>query len=386
MTFTDEVGRASKLARAIISEYAAWSDKVRYGDELHDVYRQVFDFLNFRVETADSCLLLLDNRRVGDALGLCRSLLEHHLLFMLTCRGTKFFVAQDLSNQTESEFKRTLAAKQAELEAGIEQPYIAVEKHPRMKRRLLYVYEGLASPDPSLPEFRIPLHFFRFRQFNPEFHRLKDENYFRYYEPTEAQVEADEKYREDQDAWYRFYLSYDALLYCLKINGLADDALQARIEAHYTFLGEFLHPTHESARKLHNNANTYDGKTRIGLDQQYTEAAVLLGYLYVCYLLAALLDEAASFFEHAPKKYVTEPGTAGLRALTARVPSDFPYFWFLSNDPPAWDRYNFFTHHPDRAERNTWGNYEHVPLQRVLFNQHIYDHLKMSYGFWEQNK
>jgi hypothetical protein len=70
MTVADEIDRASKLARDIIAEYVAWSDKVTYGDELHDLYREVFDFVNFRVETADSCLLLLDNRRVGDALGL----------------------------------------------------------------------------------------------------------------------------------------------------------------------------------------------------------------------------------------------------------------------------------------------------------------------------
>ena len=113
---------------------------------------------------------------------------------------------------------------------------------------------------------------------------------------------------------------------------------------------------------------------------------MLLGYLYVCYLLAATLDEAADFFERAPGKYMADPGTADLRAATARVPADFPYFWFLFNDPPLWDRYNYCLHHTTGDELTAWGGFEHVPFDQVPFDQHIYPHLKMAYGFWENAK
>ena len=53
---------------------------------------------------------------------------------------------------------------------------------------------------------------------------------------------------------------------------------------------------------------------------------MLLSYLYVCYALAATLDEAATLLEGAPRKYVANAGTADLRATTARLPSEFPYF------------------------------------------------------------
>ena len=389
MTVADEIDRASKLARDILSEYVAWYDKIQYGHERHAIYGEVLDFVNFRAETADSCSLLLDNRHVADALGLCRSLLENHLLFMLTCRGTKFFEAVD-TRLTGAKFKQELQDKQAEVEQlrkDGKTPCLGVEAYPRRKGFLMYIYEGWNSPDPELPGFRIPHHYFQFRQFNPEIHRLKDENYFRYYEPTHQQEAADKKQRLEQEDRYRFYLSYDALLQCLELNGLADDAIQARIEAHYVFLGQFLHPTHEAARELHISPNDYDARTRIGLSQTYTEFAVLLGYLYVCFLLAATLDEAASLFEHAPGKYMTDPGTTDLRAATTRLPVEFPYFWFLTNDPPVWDRYNYCLHHTTKQERDTWGGgYENVPFGQVLFDQHIYPHLKMSYGFWENNK
>ena len=146
-----EIDRASKLARDQITEYAAWRGKIQYGREIHAIYGDVLDFVNFRVETADSCLLLLANRRVADALGLCRALLENHLLFMLMCRGTKFFQLEDTQLKGAA-FKAKLKEKQAELkqlqnEEGV--VCLGVDKHPRRDGLLIYIFEGLDSPDPD---------------------------------------------------------------------------------------------------------------------------------------------------------------------------------------------------------------------------------------------
>lgn len=384
-TMADEITRAKQIARAMIDEYVAWQGNITYGDELHTIYTETLDFVNFRVETADSCLLLIENARIADALGLSRSLFENYILLILMCRGTKFFRLQDLSNLSEREFKEALAAKQVELQqlqTDSKSACLAVERYPRAKRHLMYVFEGLNSPDPDLPGFRIPAHYFHFREFNPETMRLKDENYFQYYEPDPEMKKVDRKHRLDQEARYRFYLSYDSLLQCLELNDFADDAVQARIEAHYTFLGKFLHPTHNAARDLHNNSNVYDGQARIGMGQAYADTAVLLACIYVCYILAATLDEVTDLFERAPAKYMNDPGTTDLRAATARVPAAFPYFWFLFNDPPLYDRYNYCIHHATDDELAEWGGYASVPPERVPFDQYIYKHLQLSLGSW----
>lgn len=382
-TAADEITRAKQIARAMIDEYVAWRRNIMYGEELHAMYMEALDFVNFRVETADSCLLLIENGRIADALGLSRSLFENYLLLMLMCRGTKFFQWEDLSNLSEGEFKKALAAKQAQLQqlpTDGKTQCLAVERYPRAKRHLMYVFEGLNSPDPDLPDFRIPAHYFHFRQFNAEAMRLRDENYFQYYAPAPEMRNADRKHRLAQETRYRFYLSYDSLLQCLELNGFADDALQARIEAHYTFLGKFLHPTHNAARDLHENSNVNDGQTRIGMGQPYAEIAVLLAHIYICHILAATIDEVADLFEQAPAKYMADPGTTDLRAATARVPAAFPYFWFLFNDPPLYDRFNYCIHHATDDELTEWGGYANVPPERVPFNQHIYSHLQRALG------
>jgi hypothetical protein len=383
------IARADELAGVMIDEYAGWRGKLAYGPELHAMYMDTFAFVNFRVETADTCLLLIRNGRVADALGLCRSLLENHLLFMLMCRGTKLFKLEDLTTLTEGQFKQRLAEKQAELaelQAAGKTPCLAVEKYPKAKRHLMYVFHGYKSPDPELPDFMIPEHYFHFRQFRPESLRLNDDDYFQFAQPSTETKKKLRGHQENQQAKYRFYLSYDALLQCLELNGLAGKATLARIEAHYTFLGRFLHPTHDAARGLHEQPSSHDGKTHIGLGQPYAQAAILVARVYVCYLLAATLDEAATLFEQAPGKYMADPGTTSLRAATKRVPAEFPYFWFLFNDPPLYDRFLYGIHHASDDELAQWGGYENVPSDHVEFHQYIYSHFKDGLNGWPNHR
>jgi hypothetical protein len=143
-TLADEITRAKQLARDLITEYVDWRDKIRYGQEQPFEYMEALDFINFRVETADSCLLLLENQLVADALGLCRALLENHLLFMLMCRGTKFFQLEDTGLKGAA-FRARLKEKQAELKALQDEGktrYLRIEEYPRRSGYLMYVLEG----------------------------------------------------------------------------------------------------------------------------------------------------------------------------------------------------------------------------------------------------
>lgn len=93
---TGEIARVVGSARAMLDAYASWGRRISYGEVYHAFYGDMLEFVNFRMETADSCLLLIQNSKVSDSLGLSRSLLEHYLLLMLMCRGRKFFQLQDL--------------------------------------------------------------------------------------------------------------------------------------------------------------------------------------------------------------------------------------------------------------------------------------------------
>ncbi|RPK39925.1 hypothetical protein EES40_23745 [Streptomyces sp. ADI93-02] len=349
------------------------------------MYGDIFEFVNIRMETAESCLLLLENDKVADSLGLSRSLLEHYLLFLLMCRGNKYFQLVDLSgeNLSEGQFKVRLREEQKKLDAlraEGKSHCLEVRKYRRAKHRLMYVFEGLK--DTVDPDFLIPLHFFQYQQFRPDVMRLKDENYFQYYE-DEADIKKVLRDNQNGEAWrYKNYLSYDALLQCLELNNLATPAVMHRIEAHYTFLGKFLHPTNGAARDLHEQNNWHSGESGVGIGQPYTTRAKLLAALYLCYSMASLLQEVTGLTDRAPRKHYADSGTADLWSAIRSVSVDFPYFWFLFNDAPLYDRYLYCIHHASAEDLAEWGGYEGVPLEKVPFNQHIYSHFSDSLNGW----
>lgn len=383
----DEIKKALSLSRKMVGEYLNWYDKISFGSTHNTVYSDIIDFVNFRIETANSCLGLIENEKISDSLGLSRSLLENYLLLTLMCRGTKYFRLQSLEDKTPEEFTRYLIEQQADLverKKSSSAGALYVAKYPRGKRHLMYVFEGFSGNDDE--GFVIPAHFFHFREFHPETMRLKGADYFEYYNPGPEARRVQKDQRANAEALYRFYLSYDALLQCLELNEIADDNVIARIEAHYTFLGKFLHPTHNAARLLHEKANYYTGRPAIGMDQEYTKDSILLSALYVAYLLAGILDEVASFFESAPPKYVTDAGTTDLRELTSSVRASFSYFWFLFNGAPLWDKFNHAIHHLNDEELAEYGGYEGVPDSAIAFDWDIYRHLSSAIAAWTNGR
>jgi hypothetical protein len=125
-------------------------------------------------------------------------------------------------------------------------------------------------------------------------------------------------------------------------------------------------------------SNVQATRPAIGDDQTYAPVARLLAVLYVCYIVHGLLDELAMLLEQAPEHYVKDPGTATLRKEMAKLAPAFDYFWFVFNEPPIYDKFNWCIYHATDDELKEWGHYSKAPGERIPFNQHIYNHFKSS--------
>lgn len=378
-----EVAEVNEHSRNLLRAYQGWGQNIKSGQVDNTLYGDLLDFVNFRFETADTCLLLIEKEKIADALGLCRSILENYMLFMLMCRGHKLFRLQNLEDKTEGDFKSYLRDRQQELEqqqkAGTTN-CLAVKKYPRAKRHLMYIFEGLK--DESEPGFMIPLHYFEFRDFYPETMRLTDEDYFEYHPSPASVAKAQKEHQQNLTFMYRHYLSYDALIQCLELNGIADKKAQAKIEAHYTFLGKYLHPTHDAARSLRQRNNWHSRQTILGFDHPYEKAAILLASLYVCFLITGILEEIAGVLENAPERYISDAGTTKLRSLISQTEQRFTYFWFIFNEAPLWDKFNYCIHHVSDEELAAFKHYSNIPSELIPFNMHVYGHLKDALGGW----
>ena len=387
MTTDEEIQRLTSLSREMIAEYVSWGSKIKV-KSLSSVFMDITDFVNFRMETVESCLELIKSGKIADALGLCRSLLEHYLLLQLLCRGDKYFQLQSLQSKTPTEINEYLAEQQEDLakkhENGENLECLYVAHYPREKKHLMYVFEGLRSE--GEPDFRVPIHIFQFQDFQPSVMRLKDEDYFDYYEPPADLKAAQRKFRNQAKFNYRHHLSYDALIQCLVLNDLADPARVLRIEAHYTFLGRFLHPTHHAARDLHERSNWHSDNTVVGMSSPYSKTSQLLAACYVAFLTASIIDEIALLFESAPSRYITDAGTDSLRKSTKAVAESVSYFWFLDNEASLYDRFNWAVNHVDDADLSKYGGYAGIPSEKIKFEANIFMNFSNALGGWSNQR
>lgn len=374
-----EIARVRSLTRDLLAGYVAWGPELKYGDTYQAVYGDVFDFVNFRMESVESCLTLLDDSKVSDSLALCRSLLENYMVFALICRGRKYVMVQDLTSLDTEKFKEELAKAEAAWQKSATDgttSLIAVRKYPDANRHIEYVYDDIRFDDGEPAP--VSIYYFHLDEFNPEAMRLKDEDYFEYYPMPPDVRRSDAKYRREQLARYRYILSYDSLKRSLHLNGLLDRAALLRLEAHYTFLGQYLHPTKGAMRRLRNDDNWYDGRPQIGMDRSYRQSAELLASAYVLQLAISFIEEIVNYFDAQPKRDVVFSGTTHLHELLDDAKSSTSYFWFLTNEPSEWDRYNWCVHFASKEDIESWGGYLNSPTEDIKFNKNILGNLESA--------
>ena len=303
------------------------------------------------------------------------------------CRGDKYFRVWDLSAKTAEEFAEIFEKEKSawvkKRDAG-KTNCVDLLKHPRAKRHIMLVYDGIVFEDGErLP---VSMYFFHFDDFSPETLRLDSSDYFEYHEQSADLKKALKSHRLEAQLKYRHFLSYDGLLMCMDLNDLVDKQGRLRVEAHYTFLGKFLHPSKDSMRDLHERSNWHSGRPTIGMEYPYTQAARLLASSYVCYLVAGILDEFASLFEKAPKKYVANANAEELRKVVASVPASMPYFWFIYNEAPSYDKFNWAVHHATNEQLKKYGGYLGLPTALIPFNQHIHSSLSHGLSGWSNTR
>lgn len=375
------LGKAQNDLGLLLTEYTELSSHIVPGDVADMFHYDLVDFVNFRLETVDSCKLLIDSDKVADSLALNRSLMENYLIFILMCRGNKYI---RLGNFKGVKGTMDEILEQERQKVG-KDSLLSVEPYPDLRRHLLYIFEGLrpkGKPDAQ----PVPYHHFLYKEFRPEEFRLDSEDYFTYYDEPDDVKEVQKKARKQQSDMYSRYLSYDAIVKSLIVNDIVDDRAALRINAHYTFLGTFLHPTADAFRNLHERNNHHDFVTRIGLEQPLSKVSKLLAYTYTIHNAIGILNELAAKLDDAPSEYFTESGTGSIKALIERLEAEYSFFWYVFNEPSKYDKFNYAIHHVDDDELSSVGGYENIDSTQVTFNQYIYGNFESTFGGWSNQR
>ena len=92
----------------------------------------------------------------------------------------------------------------------------------------------------------------------------------------------------------------------------------------------------------------------------------------------------SGLFEDAPSRFIKNAATDELRTLAAKAVATTPYFWFIFNEAPLYDRFNWAIHHA--TDELGIERYEDVPSKLVPFNQHILTSLEHGLGGWTNSR
>ena len=124
----------------------------------------------------------------------------------------------------------------------------------------------------------------------------------------------------------------------------------------------------------------------VGMERPYTQVARLLANAYVCYLVAGYLDEFARLFETASAEYVRDPKTQHLRTSVEDVEDTIPYFWFLFNEAPTYDKFNWASHRATDEQLADVAGYEELSTDLIPFQADVYENLRRGLLSWSNGR
>jgi hypothetical protein len=381
-----EIVACQQALGAVLDAYRNLDDARRVGEVQQTLYDDMTHFVNLRLETVSSVALLAENDRVADALGLCRALLEHLLLLRLMTRGRRYIQVNAPITEGSAAAKRLLREAKDTLARdharGENADIVDARLFPGGRfPRLMWIRDGLTNQDE--PDFYVSYHYFLFNEFRPESHRLDEERGIALWlpkkDPRRKRLRQSQLKRQQRERdRYEQFLSWSALLNSLDVNGLMTKRQRRLMEGQYTFLGRFLHPTSGAALDLHDPSNFHDTVPGVGLRQPYDRRAVLLAMLYAAWIASDLADEIADMLEAAPSRYIAAPGTDDLRVATAFVRKRLGYFWFLQDEPPLWDRYEYAIREATDQQLRASGGYAGIDAAQVHCEWNAYERLKRA--------
>ncbi len=381
MSLQSEVEELNSQVSNLLGMYDGWSESFEYGAAGYDAYYKLVDFANFRLETVMSTLDLINNNQVADAFTLERTLLENYLLYLLMCRGHKYFQLRSLKGKKQDEIVKIIEDESKLAGHG---DLIEVREHPKLAKHLMYIREGLKIKGAT--EYTIPFHNFVYGQFDPMTMRLDEKGYFAYFEFEDEDDSQQHAWKQNQEQLYRHYLSYDALLQNLLINEIVDSEAVKRIEAHYTFLSTFVHPTNDSFRDLHKNSNEHSFKTMIGFDEPYKDSSKLLASIYNAKLAVSIIRELIEALKQGPKDFLKNINSDEIERLCVEIENRNP-FWFIFNSSTEYDKFEQAVNISTNEELlAVGGDYKKLPDERVMFERDIMRRFESSLGGWHNQR
>jgi hypothetical protein len=292
--------------------------RLRWGDTEYADVADMADRVRGLSIHLDSAVELADQFRYESALALLRTGLEQCLVDWLVFLGRT--MVQRITGVDDDKWDEWQAARAA----GADWTTNIREWKRTKKGDVRIVREGMFSePDEDGNRRQVSIYYFLLEQYRPTLGppSVQGEDW------TISRDELRGMAGENQALW-RVYLTWSALLTNLQANELIDDVDAGRLAAHYRFLSGFAHPVTDQRR------NVYGNDALLGWPK-YDHYSSELVLLYAIMLGSVELWHFIRAIEQRTGAHLADPDEVIKMLEGAETATS--YFWFLGAHPHAYD-------------------------------------------------
>lgn len=292
--------------------------RLRWGDTEYMDVTDMADRVRGLSIHLDSAVELADQFRYESAFALLRTGLEQCLVDWLVFLGRT--MVQRITGVDDEKWDEWQAARAA----GAAWTTNIREWTRTKKGDVRIVREGMFSePDEDGNRRQVSIYYFLLEQYRPTLgpQGVQGEDW------TISRDQLRRMAGENEALW-RVYLTWSALLTNLQANELIDDVDAGRLAAHYRFLSGFAHPVTDQRR------NVYGNDALLGWPK-YDHYSSELVLLYAIRLGSVELWHFIRAIEQRTGAHLADPDEV-IKMLEAAETAT-SYFWFLGAHPHAYD-------------------------------------------------
>lgn len=369
----------------MLHETVTLHKNIEWGRIGYTLYSDYFELANYHIDSAVSIIELANNKHYRDSAVVARSYFEFMLFFRLMTRGNRYFrLAKKKKKESDQEaidrINDDFAEKRKE---GIKVAPLRAVKYPPKNGYVAIVYKGPYVDGKDYKGNLYPFYLSLYNQFRPDAAFLPQNDYFQWNHERKYKKENDNrnaKQKAENKYLHLHFMSFEGMLFNLKLNRLFTVEEIKRIRAHYAFLSKYIHTTDESIESI-KVENRHKGYLS-GLHEVRDEfpSFQYLMTLYAGWISASISEDLTHVLNHAPKKYIKKIETDLLEEKISKLYEISSYFWFIKNEPHAYDRFQHCVAYENPAQLK--GKYMDVEDNKVKFKTEILGRfLDLQYGW-----
>lgn len=340
MPIDSQIKELETAVESLVAKYESVKSKISWGNVSYILYSDYFEIANFQVDSLQSVTYLNNLDKYRDCIILLRTIFENYLMFILITKGKlypRFFTKNKGEKLPEAIDRANKEIEDYKLKTG-DNKVKKAQKSKLFKDGFEVIYEGPYIDGKKGKGQLVPFYYSVFEKFDPTTAFLNESDYFNY---LAIYPKLNQKHLAEKSAHlglYKNFLTFNSILYALRLNRIINEKEEKRARAHYCFLSKSVHASRSGISYI-NPLRQFGFIDSLKEINQPNKTLKLLIMLYAGYLASGYIETALDVVQNAPKRYIKKIESQAIKKEVLEFYNKYNYFWFIFNKPHGYDKF-----------------------------------------------